>query len=60
MKWSEVRKIIEKRGWYLWREGTKHDIYRHPDFKEPLLVERHQSQEVRKGLLNKIRKQVGF
>ena len=60
MRWNELRKIIEKHGWYLWREGTNHDIYRHPQRKEPLLIERHQSQEVRKGLLNKIKKQVGF
>ncbi|MBO4481270.1 MAG: type II toxin-antitoxin system HicA family toxin [Bacteroidales bacterium] len=60
MKWSELRKIAEKKGWYFWRRGGKHDLYRHPDKKDILEIERHGSQEIRTGLYFKLKKMVGF
>jgi len=60
MKWSELEKIAREKGWYLARHGGKHDIYLHPDHDRPLQIERHGSQEIRKGLYKKIKKQVGF
>jgi predicted RNA binding protein YcfA (HicA-like mRNA interferase family) len=60
MKWSELRKIAEQNGWRFVRHGTKHDIYRHPEKPDTLLIERHQSQEVKNALMNKLKKLVGF
>jgi predicted RNA binding protein YcfA (HicA-like mRNA interferase family) len=60
MKWSEFRRIIESRGWYLYRRGRRHDIYLHPDRDFPIAVERHDTQEIRNGLYNKLKKLVGF
>jgi len=60
MKWSELRKIVEAKGWIFSRHGSRHDIYLHPEHEEPLQIERHWSQEIRKGLYKKIKKQVGF
>ena len=60
MKWSELRRIAEKRGWYLYRNGSKHDIYRHPDKDDLIIIGRHDKEEIRKGTFNKLKKQIGF
>ncbi|MDR3180359.1 MAG: type II toxin-antitoxin system HicA family toxin [Prevotellaceae bacterium] len=60
MKWSELRRIVEKEGWYLYRHGGKHDIYRHPEKDYPIEIERHDSQEVGRGIFYKLKKQIGF
>ena len=60
MKWSELRKKAEATGWQLYRNGAKHDIYMHPDKDYRIQIERHGSQEVKKGLYNKLKKQIGF
>lgn len=31
MKWSELKRIAENKGWRLKRHGKKHDIYYYPD-----------------------------
>ncbi|MBO7491414.1 MAG: type II toxin-antitoxin system HicA family toxin [Bacteroidales bacterium] len=36
MKWSELRRIAERNGWYLVRTGSRHDIYAHPEKVESL------------------------
>lgn len=59
MKWSELVKIATAKGYRFWAHGKKHDIYVN-DKGERLIVERHGSQEIRKGLLNALRKQIGF
>ena len=60
MKWSELRRIAEKHGWYLWRSGSRHDIYLHPEKKGSLEIERHDSQEVKTRLFHNLKKQIGF
>jgi len=60
MKWSELKKKAIQKGWYLARNGKEHDIYAHPDRKDILVIERHESTEVRKGLYFKLKKQIGF
>ena len=60
MKWNELRKIAEEKGWYLWRVGRKHDLYKHPNIKDILEIERHGSQEIRTGLYFKLKKMIGF
>jgi len=60
MKWSEIRKIAEKKGWQLKRHGGKHDLYTHPDKDFPIQIERHDSQEVKPGIFYSLKKQIGF
>lgn len=62
MKWNELRRIAEERGWRLFKHGARHDLYRHPEHPELgiLTIGRHGSEEVKNGTCNKIRKQIGF
>lgn len=60
MKWSQLRKEAEKRGWCYDRPGKKHDIFRHPEKDFKIQLGRHSSEEVKTGLFNKLRKQIGF
>jgi len=60
MKWNELRRIAEKKGWYLWRNGGNHDLYRHPEKGGVLVIERHESQEIRPGLYYELKRQIGF
>ena len=50
MKWSELKRIAKKNGWYLLRRGREHDIYAHPEKDYRIEIERHDSKEVRTGL----------
>lgn len=59
MKWNELIKIATDKGYRLYAHGKKHDIYVN-DNGERLIVERHASQEIRKGLMNALKKQLGF
>lgn len=59
MKWKELIKIATDKGYTLYAHGKKHDIYVN-DNGERLIVERHGSQEIRKGLMNALKKQLGF
>ncbi|MBP5663560.1 MAG: type II toxin-antitoxin system HicA family toxin [Bacteroidales bacterium] len=43
----------------MWRNGSKHDIYRHPEKTYTIHIERHGSQEVKSGLCTKLLKQIG-
>ena len=60
MKWNELRRIAEKNGWYFWRSGGKHDLYKHPEKEDILEIERHGSQEIRTGIYYKLKKLIGF
>ncbi len=60
MKWSELRRKALKYGWYLERHGREHDIFAHPEKPFKIQLERHGSSEVKKGLEEKLRKQIGF
>ena len=59
MKWSELRRYAEHKGWVFVRSGKKHDIYRHPDKPYVIQIERHSSVEVKNGLLMRLLKQIG-
>lgn len=59
MKWKELIKIATEKGYRLQSHGKKHDIYIN-DKGERLIVERHGSQEIRKGLMMALKKQLGF
>ena len=58
MKWKEVERYAIKNGWQLLRHGKRHDVYSKGTGRDPLLIERHWSQEVRPGLLIKILRQI--
>ncbi len=60
MKWSELTKIIKKRGWYLYRNGSNHDIYRHPDSKEQIVIGRHGKEEIKNGTFNALKRIIGL
>ena len=60
MKWSELRRIAERNGWYLVRTGSRHDIYAHPEKSGILEIERHGAQEIRDKLYHKLKKKIGF
>ena len=58
MKWNELERLARKNGWYKYRSGARHDIYRHPEKDFEIQLERHQSQEVRPRLLIKLLKAI--
>lgn len=62
MKWNELKKIAEKNGWCLHRNGANHDIYLHPDRPKDdiLLIGRHGKEEIANGTFHKVKKQIGF
>jgi predicted RNA binding protein YcfA (HicA-like mRNA interferase family) len=60
MNWNELRQKAIAHGYEFKDHGKKHDIYMNPETQETILIERHWSQEVRKGLLNRLKKQIGF
>lgn len=59
MKWNELIKIAIQKGYCLHSHGKKHDIYVN-DKGERLIIERHGSQEIRKGMMKDLKKQIGF
>lgn len=60
MKWSELRRIAEKKGWILHRHGSRHDIYKKKDGIEMIAIGRHDKEEIPKGTFSTLRKQIGF
>jgi predicted RNA binding protein YcfA (HicA-like mRNA interferase family) len=60
MRWSELIRLLEKKGWFLWHHGGKHDIYRRNGSQEKIVVGRHRSEEVPHGTFRKIIKQSGI
>lgn len=59
MKWNELIKIATAKGYRLYSHGSRHDIYVN-DNGERLIVERHGNQEIRKGLMKALKKQLDF
>lgn len=60
MKWKELIKILQEHGYQFDGHGKKHDRYLNPITGEIIMVERHGSQEVRKGLMMALKKKIGF
>lgn len=58
MKWSEFIKQAEAEGWRFWKNGGRHDQYRHPDRKDIMVIPRHRSKEIPNGLMLKLKKQL--
>lgn len=60
MKWNELKRQAIKHGFRFVKHGKEHDEYRNQETGVIVQIERHGSQEVRKGLASKLRKQIGF
>ena len=60
MKWNELKRIAEQKGWRCYSTAGKHDKYKHPTKDGILILERHGSKEVKHGLYNKLKRQIGF
>lgn len=58
MTWNEMRKLAIKQGFMLARHGGSHDVYEHATTKKRIF--RHWSQEIRKGLKNRLLKEIGL
>ena len=59
MKFSELRRKLERDGWYIERTA-KHHIYVHRVKPGKIPVGKHSSEEVPKGTLNSILKAAGL
>ena len=60
MKWNELKRQAIKHGFRFAKHGKDNDEYRNHETGVTVQIERHGSQEVRKGLASKLRKQIGF
>jgi hypothetical protein len=60
MKWKELIKIAIEKGYKFDSHCKKHDLYIHEVTGDQLFVERHGSQEIRKGLMHSLKKKIGF
>lgn len=60
MKWNVLKRQALKHGFQFVKHGKEYDEYYNPTTGVTVRIERHGSQEVRKGLAYKLRKQIGF
>ena len=60
MNWQEMKKKAVDNGFVFLKHGSRHDIYVNKANGKIILLERHWSQEVRPGLMNKLKKEIGF
>lgn len=60
MNWNEMKRKAVEHGFKFLKHGGKHDIYFHPETKQVIQLERHWSQEVRPGLMKRLKQQIGF
>ncbi|MCM1079721.1 MAG: type II toxin-antitoxin system HicA family toxin [Bacteroidales bacterium] len=60
MNWNELKRKAVKHGFVFRKHGGKHDEYYNPKTNVVIQIERHWNQEVRKGLAEKLRKEIGF
>lgn len=60
MNWNELKKKAVKAGFVFVKHGARHDEYYNPKTKKTIQLERHWSQEVRKGLASKLKREIGF
>lgn len=60
MKSSELVKLLKQDGWFIVRQSGSHMIMEHPVKKGKVVCPFHSSQEVGKGLAQKIMKDAGL
>jgi len=60
MKYSELKKLLKQYGCYKISEGRNHEMWYSPITDKIFQIGRHGSQDVKKGILNKILKDAGL
>jgi predicted RNA binding protein YcfA (HicA-like mRNA interferase family) len=60
MKSSELVRLLKQDGWYVVRQSGSHMILRHTIKRGQIVCPSHSSQEVGKGLEQKIKKDAGL
>ena len=59
-KVNEVLRLLIEDGWFLYKHGKKHDLYRHKSKPNHIAVPRHGSSELAKGTYLSILKDAGL
>ena len=57
---GEMKKKAIENGFVFVKHGSNHDIYENKANGKRILIERHWTQEVRSGLMKKLKKEIGF
>jgi len=60
MKYSELKNMLRKNGCFVQSEGAKHENWFSPKTNKIFQVGRHHTEDVKKGILNKILKDAGL
>ena len=60
MKFSELKKILNDNGCYKQSEGTRHENWFSPKTNKIFQLGRHNTDDVKKGILDKILKDAGL
>lgn len=60
MKWNELKRIAIAKGFRFYKSLKGHDLYINEETNKIVMLERHGSQEVRKKLMHKLKKDIGF
>ena len=60
MKYSELKEKLSVNGCYKQSEGAKHENWFSPNTNKIFQVGRHNTEDVKKGILNKILKDAGL
>lgn len=60
MKCSELIRMLSRAGWFVVRQSGSHMIMKHSEKKGTIVVPNHGSQEIGKGLENKIKHAAGL
>jgi len=60
MKYSELKNILRKNDCFKQSEGTRHENWFSPISKKIFQVGRHNTEDVKKGILNRILKDAGL
>jgi len=60
MKADDLIKLLEAKGWQFVRQRGSHQVFKHPDFPQIIVVPKHGKEDLKKGLLNSIMKEAGL
>jgi predicted RNA binding protein YcfA (HicA-like mRNA interferase family) len=60
MKYSELKKMLKQNGCYKESEGSRHENWYSPKSDKIFQVGRHNTQDVKKGTLNRILSDAGL
>ncbi|MDR1703783.1 MAG: type II toxin-antitoxin system HicA family toxin [Clostridiales bacterium] len=60
MKYSELKRLLTKSGCYPLSEGARHENWFSPISKKIFQLGRHNTEDVKKGILNRVLKDAGL